>query len=533
VGLCGAPSAASAATIAPTTFADDFTNNSVCSLREAISIANTDSTATEPDCPGNGTLGDDLIELHMEGQPYILDIAGSGDNSNATGDLDVDTTNGDLRIDGIGAAGTTIDTDDSPAWADRVIHHATGAGTLEVTFLTLTGGNVTGGGGAILAAAGATEVEFSRLTGNASTNSAGGIRAEAPASSLSILESTIFDNATTGASGGGVLSAIATTIDSSSIAQNSVTAGVGQGGGLSLAGTGDKTITDSQIAANFVLSTGMSTARGGGISVSGAAPVIRGTSIFGNQVNGGTTQQGGGIYVASGSGGVTLVNSTLATNMAVDAGGSGAGLYFEGTVGRVIQSTFNQNQAANSPSAVQGAGLGVQVKGSVIETNGALDACAGTITSQGFNVFTDSSCGTLATGDEADADPMLANLHPNGTGVLAGAPGFQDSVLTQMPADASTVIDHVPADECDDDLAAPLLLDQRGEARPFESDGDGVAECEAGSVESHVAPPALPPPGGGNPSSTPVQPAGPVKKRCKKGRKLKKGKCVKKKRKKR
>jgi hypothetical protein len=99
-------------------------------------------------------------------------------------------------------------------------------------------------------------------------------------------------------------------------------------------------------------------------------------------------------------------------------------------------------------------------------------------------------------------------------------------MLTHAPAQLSTVVDHVPAASCVDESSAALGADQRGLGRPFDGDGIGAADCDAGAVELQAAPPVTPPAGGG---STPATPK-PVK--CPKGKKLKKGKCVKKKKRK-
>jgi CSLREA domain-containing protein len=524
--VCLAPAVASAATIAPNVFGDDFTNNANCSLREAVSIANANSNATEPDCTVNGTLGADTIELHQEGT-YRLELQGALDNTNVAGDLDVDTTGGDLQIDGVGTAQTRIDTDDTPAWTERVLDQTAGSGTLTVTFLTVAGGRGIGQGGGVLSTSGSLILQFARVTGNSIASNGAGVNASSGSSSLSILDSLIDANSsTTGGGGAGVFSAAPiTTIDSSAITGNTDSQVNARGGGITASGeTAAMTITDSLIAGNSAASTDATPPAGGGIHVSVGSLTIRGTTISGNQVVGGATSIGAGVNVVS-NGAVRLVNSTVSGNEALSAGGSAGGVSTSGAGSvTIVHTTIGPNPVSGSPSGLAHLNGTLNVRGSVVETSGAFDACAGTITSQGFNVFTDASCGTLATGDEANANPLLGPLSNNG-GPEAGPPGFTQPILTHLPAQASTVVDHVPAASCDDETPGPplLLLDQRALPRPFNGDGNGAADCDAGSVELQTAPPppvVTPPPpstGGGQPAAQ-LPAAIPTVKKCKKAK---------------
>ena len=75
---------AHAAVINVTTTADAVTNDSFCSLREAVAAANANA-------PGNGCNGDsagpDTINLGTG--TYKIETPGAKENSNATGDFDV------------------------------------------------------------------------------------------------------------------------------------------------------------------------------------------------------------------------------------------------------------------------------------------------------------------------------------------------------------------------------------------------------------------------------------------------------------
>src|SRR3712207_1572403 len=116
------PATAHALTIPVTTTLDTVASDGVCSLREAITAANTDTAA-------NGCLagfGADVVSIPAG--TYVRLRSGS-DNTNVNGDLDITSA---LTLDGAGAATTTIDADS----IDRVLDVRPGA-TATVRDLTL------------------------------------------------------------------------------------------------------------------------------------------------------------------------------------------------------------------------------------------------------------------------------------------------------------------------------------------------------------------------------------------------------------
>ncbi|HLB26495.1 MAG TPA: CSLREA domain-containing protein, partial [Dehalococcoidia bacterium] len=129
---------AQAATITVTTTADELNADGDCSLREAIQAANTD-TAVDACRAGSGA---DTIRLRA--RTYTLSIAGAGEDANASGDLDI---TGDLAIRGARAATTIVQACDSSGGPctgiDRVLH--VGAGTVEISGLTIQNGSADGG----------------------------------------------------------------------------------------------------------------------------------------------------------------------------------------------------------------------------------------------------------------------------------------------------------------------------------------------------------------------------------------------------
>ncbi|NIM52595.1 MAG: CSLREA domain-containing protein, partial [Gemmatimonadales bacterium] len=98
-----------AATITVNTTDDELNADGDCSLREAITAANTDAVVDT--C----TAGSGTDTITVPAGTYTLSIAGTGEDAAATGDLDVTD---DLTINGAGADSTIID----GGGIDRVLH---------------------------------------------------------------------------------------------------------------------------------------------------------------------------------------------------------------------------------------------------------------------------------------------------------------------------------------------------------------------------------------------------------------------------
>ena len=273
-------------------------------------------------------------------------------------------------------------------------------------------------------------------------------------------------NNRTGASnayGGGIYNQGSLTITNSKISGNHT---YGAGGGLFLIGSA-ATIRNSTIDGNGA-------AVGGGIYHGGYPLALIGDTLFGNSSDG----RGGGLYNASGTS--SLINDTLSGN---SSGGDGGGVYnATGTTG-LYNVTVAQNKA-NADDSGFASGGGVANGGgtltlidSIIAGNTlviptsplptlSLDDCAGTLTSQGYNILSYVGSDCSVGGPYTMADPGLGALQFNG-----------GPTMTRAIALGSPAIDQGNPGGCTDDLGATITVDQRGVTRP-----SGVA-CDIGAFE--------------------------------------------------
>jgi parallel beta-helix repeat protein len=285
-----------AATINVTANAPDALNGSdgICSLREAITnINNAGIGVTYGDCVATGFYGiDDTINIPAG--TYTIAIPGAGEDSNATGDYDIQQS---VAIIGAGAATTII----NGGALDRVFDIDTtmvGSWIISISGVTISGGQTNVQGAAIRQNSSALNIANCVISGNtASSNHGGGIYQSS--GSLTITNSTISGNAATTGGAGGIITGGSLTIVNSTISGN--TAGLSGGG---IYNFGSLTVTNSTISGN---TAGLS---GGGIYNFGSSAVTNST-ISGNTA----TLSGGGIYNAGGTATFTntIVNQSLAS----------------------------------------------------------------------------------------------------------------------------------------------------------------------------------------------------------------------------
>src|SRR5688500_1151504 len=138
LSLASLPGVAQAATLQVETTADAVVADGDCSLREAIDATN--QTTLHADCPDTSTDGFGTNDrILLPAGTYTLTISGAGNNTNATGDLDVLR---DLTITGTG--NPTIN--QLFAADDRILHVPNVSDPLTLNNLTVSDGEATGVG---------------------------------------------------------------------------------------------------------------------------------------------------------------------------------------------------------------------------------------------------------------------------------------------------------------------------------------------------------------------------------------------------
>lgn len=285
------PRPAGAATITVDTQTDEWNTGAGCSLREAVQAANSD-TAFGGCVSGSG---DDVI-LVPPGT-YFLTRAGAGDDTNATGDLDLASN---IEIVGAGAGLTIVD----GGGADRAFH-ILGGSTVGVHNLKVQNGDVVNDGGGIRVE-GPTTLSGLVIERCDASGNGGGIMTNAP---LTLDRCVLQANESLNTGGGGLYSLnTVVTINRSALVDNRT---AGSGGGLlviSAAPTVSATILNSTISGN------RADWHGGGINVITAGISISHSTIVFNEGNlGDNGALGGGIRTSVGM--ASVKNSVLANNL--------------------------------------------------------------------------------------------------------------------------------------------------------------------------------------------------------------------------
>jgi len=533
-----------AATITVDTVDDEFdffAPNDQCSLREAISAANSDGPV---DSCASGS-GDDVIifDESLEGATIVLDLEGAGEDDNVTGDLDVDGP-GSLEIRGTSAVIRPLEL------PDPIIIDGNGTDRVFDVFSDLTlfnvgifngGGVATGGGirtdtgatlildaviinensleapfsGAFISGAGVyaagpmsmllTLISNNTASGDAVNSSGGGIKYVGIGTTLTIVFSQISDNMTSSTAGGLVAGGGIDVISSADveIARTQIINNVAEimsgrvdsnvfGGAINFQSSGTLSITETVIRGNTAEIQGDGDeVLGGGISFMQGE--IDHSEISNNMASSDNAlTHGGGIHS---SGMLEITNTTVSNNTAITMSSdvNGGGLYANGAADVVLNNTtIAGNSSISDSGTTSGGGIendggSVSLSNSILALNsaGMGTDCMGTITSGDFNLIGNASdCGfSPMSDDQVNTDPMLGPLADNG-GVTQ----------TMVLLDGSPAID--AADPADPSGAGTCEIDdQRGEMRPFDGNDDGMAVCDIGAFELQEI--AMPPETGG------------------------------------
>ncbi|MBK7976110.1 MAG: hypothetical protein IPK07_23495 [Deltaproteobacteria bacterium] len=288
-----------AATLSVSTFLDDSASgaNGSCSLREAVSAANTDR-AVDGCVAGSGA-----DEIVLGAGTYKLAIAGRGEDAAATGDLDL---TGDVTIRGAGREETTIDA----GGLDRVFQ-VVGNRTVRFESLAIMGGTARDAakpwGGGILVESGHVTVSDALLAYNFGTLDPGvtyGGAIYVGSGTLAVESSAIRSNNAYGwwggwevpGGGGGIYVAAGghATIDRSVLSEN---------GNWALYVRGDASVTSSAFAQNdwYACLEGLCAPYGGSVMVVQGGRVEIASSTFAFDANLDVAVDGNGVAEVTGS----------------------------------------------------------------------------------------------------------------------------------------------------------------------------------------------------------------------------------------
>ncbi|HMZ06987.1 MAG TPA: sortase [Anaerolineales bacterium] len=410
-----------------------------CSLREAVGAAN--------NAPGADT-------ITIPAGTYLLTIAGSDENNNAAGDLDVLGAGSSLTIIGAGEAATII----QQTTTDRIFHIL--SGNFSVSALTITNGNVNGDGGGIYNDTGSDmTINNVTLSNNISDGSFGGGAIRAFTGTILIDQSTFSNNTASNSNGGGAIlfgggesAAPVVTVTDSTFTGNKTTGQFGSGGAIN-SSADPITITGSVFSNNQAsASNTFAVGNGGAFAMDSpdASSVIANSTFTNNSAG----DHGGAIFVRN-DGDLTLRNVTIASNTAdsnANGVGDGGGLYVQ---------EFN----GNMPS------VGNSILAGNTDTGGEMPDCGGDgsdqFNSAGHNLILSlTGCNLAGTtaGNVIGFDPILGTLADN------GGPTQTRALLTGSPA----------MNAGDDALCSgsPVSnVDQRGISRPQD------VSCDIGAYE--------------------------------------------------
>jgi CSLREA domain-containing protein len=304
---------ASAATITPNTFNDEFNTGTSCALREAVEAANTDAAF------GGCSAGSGADTIPLATGTYKLAIPGQ-DTLNAVGDLN-NRTGGDLTLVHTGLGATILDA----AGIDRFINHTATGSTLTISGVTITNANAANDG----------------LVGGAIRNGDG---------KLVVTNSTISSSQNLFNNGGGIADISGTgngsTLTNVTLSNNRTN---GEGGGLRVTGTGSAAaLNNVTITRNTADSDSNGAGDGGGVSVAtGSVLTLDNSIIAGNTDTGGEAPDCAGVVT---SGGNNLIGTVTGCTFNAAAGDISGANPLLGTLADNGGSTFTHALLVGSPA---------------------------------------------------------------------------------------------------------------------------------------------------------------------------------------
>lgn len=372
-----------------------------------------------------------------------------------------------INVTGPGRDLVTVDAGDASG-----IFYFTGV-SLQLSRLTLTGSN--GSGGAVDIRGSADSVQLTELRFDHNHSNSGGAvstLASAPLTEL-ILEDVELDSNSATFSGGAIyLNTPGASLNLTDCSFFDNWAGdpeVGAGGAVTVRVNGSASVDVQRtlFSGNSALGGGSG---GGALNLqrdsSGTLSLTVDRSAFVEN----SAASGGAIFLTDG--GAIVTNSTFANNQ-------GSGSAFLGLTADLILMSSTVAGNTGGVALVSAGATTVQLGHTLIAHSGA--ACSGpALTSLGYNIATGTACNLDQPSDLNDTDPLL--------GPLMQQPLFSPAFV---PYTVSPAVDSGDPGGCPlPALAAifetTLAIDQWGQSRPWDGDGDTVAYCDRGAIEAHA-----------------------------------------------
>ncbi|CAN7407815.1 IPTL-CTERM sorting domain-containing protein [Acidovorax sp. LjRoot194] len=395
---------ASAAVIEVDSLADDVTaGDNLCTLREAVNNANTNSDTTGGDCVAGA--GTDTIDLSALTGTITL----GGTHLRLTDSVTVQgPTTGTLSINGNSTS--------------RIFYVRSAGVNVTISRLTLTAGRNSSGAAIRFEQSGSLTIDQSVITGNVSTSKGGALFFRSNAGGVNISNTRVSNNTATSGGAGLFLYNVAgsSSITSSTISGNS---GGSRGGGIFLYKiNAPLTISDTTISGNS-----NANGRGGGVffyksSALGTLTVDRST------ISGNTAGQGGGFFFYRTNSTLRLENTTISGNAA--NAGKGGGIYLKGSFGGsqltdIRSSTLASNTASTSGGNLDGGNSANTINitnsifaGGTAPTGPDINTGNATI-NMNYSLLQSTSAAVVVGGNNiGNVDPQLGSLANNGGATL-------------------------------------------------------------------------------------------------------------------
>lgn len=465
-----------AASILVNTADDELNDDGDCSLREAVESANTNTLVDDCNVGSPGSTPDTITLL-------------------LTGNLTLD--NGQLavleavEILGPGSANLTIGA--GPNSRHFHVDMPANAHDFSISFVTLSGGNPTGHGGAILTEqVGTLRLDSVVVSGNEATSTnqslGGAVALALPIGNDSRLEihDTVLESNAAGYRGGAVhiaggsASSAVETIDiQRSLFRDNLANG--SGGAIYAVGVPTVAIKDSVFDANqtdFDFSSGGEF--GGAIYWNVAESINPFMRIDRSSFTDNVSRAAGGAISLEG-GTTAIVNSTFERNRERTTGGEAFELGSQASLALFNSTLTNNGFGVNGDIAIEICDeCSLTLTHSIVwsDWNPAIDCETnqfGVVNSNGYNIDGSGTCTGHAT-DLPSTDPDLLPLGDYGddaTGIV---------IPTRVPRPDSPAVDGGAA-SCTETFGAPVNNDQRGQPRPVTGPDGGSALCDIGAVE--------------------------------------------------